>query len=111
MKIIIIIILLIILFYNKKIEKFTEITNNNDIIINNNNNNDNNDIIIKNNNNDILFIAKTENEIDWDLIYNKHGYNDYYIIYPKIYINPFPSLKQTPFYIIIILKNIREKRD
>ena len=72
MKIIIIIILLIILFYNKKIEKFTKITNNNN----------NNDIIIKNNNNDILFIAKTENEIDWDLIYSKHGYNDYYIIYP-----------------------------
>ena len=85
MKIIIIIILLLILFYNKKIEKFTKITNNNDIITNNNDiiTNDNNDIIIKNNNNDILFIAKTENKIDWDLIYNKHGYNDYYIIYPN----------------------------
>ena len=86
MKIIIIIILLIILFYNKKFEKFTKITNNN--IITNDNNNDiiikinNNDIIIKNNNNDILFISKTENEINWDTIYNNHGYNDYYIIYP-----------------------------
>lgn len=81
MKIIIIIILLIILFYNKKIKKFTKIITNNNKIekfkkVNNN------DIIVKNNNNDILFIAKTENEIDWDLIYNKHGYNDYYIIYP-----------------------------
>ena len=95
MKIIIIIILLIILFYNKKIKKFTKIiTNNNNkiekftkIITNNNKIEkfkkvNNNDIIVKNNNNDILFIAKTENEIDWDLIYNKHGYNDYYIIYP-----------------------------
>ena len=97
MKIIIIIILLIILFYNKKFEKFTTINdsnnktnndsnnktnndsnNDNDIIVKNNDN----DIIVKNNNNDILFISKTENEIDWDIIYNKHGYNDYYIIYP-----------------------------
>ena len=102
MKIIIIIILLIILFYNKKFEKFTTINDSNNKInndsnnkinndSNNNSNNDsnniitndsNNDIIVKNNNNDILFISKTENEIDWDIIYNKHGYNDYYIIYP-----------------------------
>lgn len=76
MKIIIIIIILILIIYKIKEHFYVD-------------NIDNNDVIVKNDDNDILARAKDVNSINWDEIYKKYGYDDYYIIFPNGEIKTF----------------------
>ena len=72
-KIIIIIVILIILL-RKKENFYSDVISEQKY---------NTEFLVKDDNNNILFRAKKEEEINWDDIYNKNGYDDYYIFYPN----------------------------
>ena len=72
-KIIIIIVILIILL-RKKENFYSDVISEQKYNI---------EFLVKDDNNNILFRAKKEEEINWDDIYNKNGYDDYYIFYPN----------------------------